>query len=98
MRYARLMSALVAALTAVLLLSCGFSKAVKQAAERTKRQNDLKQIGLAYQSYYDTNNKAPTNADDLLPFMEFSAELNGMLKDGTIVFIYGVTIPDMVKQ
>jgi hypothetical protein len=81
MRYARLMSALVAALTAVLLLSCGFSKAVKQAAERTKRQNDLKQIGLAYQSYYDTNNKAPTNADDLLPFMEFSAELNGMLKD-----------------
>jgi hypothetical protein len=98
MRYARLTTALVAALTAVLLLSCGFSKAVRQAAAQQKRQNDLMQIGLAYHNYVDTNNKAPTKADDLIPLLFGAAEPAAMLQDGSVTFIYGVTIKDMEKQ
>jgi hypothetical protein len=98
MRFARAMTTLVVALTGVLLLSCGFSKAVRQAAEQQRRQNDLMQIGLAYHNYVDTNSKAPTKADDLTPFLFGSAEPVAMLTDGRVVFIYGVTIKDMEKQ
>jgi hypothetical protein len=50
------------ALFVVLTSGCG---KVKNAADRSKKQNDLKHIGLLYQNYQDTNNKPPANADDL---------------------------------
>ncbi len=98
MRSTRVMTALAGALLAVLLLSCGFRNAVNQAAQQSRRQNDLKQIGLAYHNYVDTNNKAPTKADDLIPGLFGSPGPIGMLQDGSVVFLYGVSIQDMTVQ
>jgi prepilin-type processing-associated H-X9-DG protein len=54
---------------------------VRQAANRAKSSNNLKQIGLACHNYHDTNNALPSGDDDnhfsasayLLPYIEQAA-------------------------
>jgi len=60
-----------------------------------RRQNDLKQIGLAYHNYFSANNRAPSKVEDLAPFYESSVELTRSLKSGDIVFFYGVGLREM---
>jgi hypothetical protein len=65
------------------------------AAERQKRTNDLKQIGLAYHNYFDSLKKAPAKAADLGPFVENDKRLLGLLDNKDIVFQFGVTPLEM---
>ncbi len=80
-----------AALAAVLLLAGG-----ARAADAVTT-NQLKQIGLAYHNYHDANNKGPAKADDLGPYVENDKALLGHLKEGRVVFFYGVKITDMTE-
>ena len=63
--------------------------------DRTRIQNDLKQIGLAYHNFFDTNRKGPAKAEDLGPFLENDARLLGLLKTETIVFYWNVGLLQM---
>jgi hypothetical protein len=65
------------------------------AADKIKRQNDLKQIGIAYHAYNDANAKGPAKAADLAPFFENDKRLLGLLENKDIVFIFGVGLRDM---
>ncbi len=94
----RVFTTLATVLTAVLLLSCGVNNAIKQAAERTRRSNDLKQIGLAFLNYNDMNDKGPAKVEDLIPLLVGATGPIQDLQNGTIVFIYGVSVKDMTKQ
>jgi hypothetical protein len=67
------------------------------AADRARKENDLKQIGLAYHSYFSTTGKAPAKVEDLEPYYEKNAKITAALKDGTYVFYYNVKLTDMVN-
>lgn len=56
----------------------------------------LMQIGIAYHGYVDAFRKAPSNAEDLRPFLEGGTNPTfTALTNGTIVFIYGVRLTEM---
>jgi hypothetical protein len=59
-------------------------------------QNDLRQIGLAYHNYFDAMRKAPSRAEDLMPFLEKDARLLNLLKKD-IIFFYNVAPTAMVN-
>jgi len=90
----RVTLSVVAALVAALSLA-GPARAQLTAAERAKRINDLKQIGLAYHNFNDANRKGPEKAADLGPFVENDKRLLGLLENKDIVFQYGVALKDM---
>jgi hypothetical protein len=71
--------------------------AAGDAADRTKKTNDLKQIGLAYHNCVGANNKPPARVEDLEPFYEKDAKITAALKDGTYVFFYNVKPTDMTQ-
>ena len=64
---------------------------------RVKTTNELKAIGLAYHNFNDSNNKGPTRAEDLEPFLKDWPEAYQHVKDGTYVFIWNVSVVDMAK-
>lgn len=66
------------------------------AAAKQKRMNDLKQIGLAYHNFCDSNfGKAPTAPQDLINVDPTAAPAIALLQNGEVVFIWGVKIQDM---
>ncbi len=88
------MRALVSILTvfgAVLLLS-------GTAQAQTRTANDLKQIGLAFHNHCDAIAKAPTKGADLAPYLENNKRILDLLASGEIVFLYGVSVQDLVKS
>jgi hypothetical protein len=70
---------------------------IPRAMDVQEVKNAMKQIGLAYHNCVTTNNKAPTKMQDLMPFLERNAMIEKMLTDGSVVFIYGVRIQDMIE-
>lgn len=70
---------------------------VQKAAEKVKRSNDLKQIGLAYHEYNSRFQKAPEKAEDLQPLLTQDPQVFDLLKNGSVVFIYGVSLKDLNK-
>jgi hypothetical protein len=91
-------AASVAALVLALLASgCG---RVRQAADRAKKSNDLKQLGLMYHSYLDANHKGPASADELMTMASDpgAKAVVQMVKDGKYVLIWGTTIAEMQKN
>ena len=70
---------------------------VADAADRQKKLNDLKQIGLAYHNCISTTNKPPAKVEDLEPYYERDARITAALKDGTYVFFWNVKLTDMVN-
>jgi hypothetical protein len=69
----------------------GAVMAVRGAVDRTKAENDLKQIGLFYQQYADTNGKPPANQQDFLGYIQREArELAQHLQDGWYVVYWKV--------
>jgi hypothetical protein len=63
-------------------------------ADRVKRSNDLKEIGLKYHEFCKIKGKAPEKAEDLI-FGEIDANAASQLKSGDIVFIYGVSSTEL---
>jgi hypothetical protein len=90
----RVTFSLVAAFLASLALT-GSARAQLTAAERAKRTNDLKQIGIAYHNYFDSFKKGPAKAADLFDFLEKDKRILGLLENKDIVFQYGVGVTDM---
>jgi hypothetical protein len=78
------------------MLACGN---IRQAAERQKTSNDLKQIGLAYHNYNDANKgKGPSAPNDLLPYLEGNQALvDQTAPGGKYVVIWGVSIAELSK-
>jgi hypothetical protein len=76
---------------ALMSLACG---SVRQAAQRQKNANDLKQIALAYFNYCDANKKGPAKAEDLLLYVENDTLLVQKMKSD-YTFIWGVNVNDM---
>jgi hypothetical protein len=83
-------------LAGLLVLVFGASVAHGQVFDKSKIANSLKQIGLAYHNYLDSNNgKAPAKAEDLAPYFENDKKLLDALKSEDLVFFYGVRLVDM---
>ncbi len=97
MKHPRLfvVSVALTAVFAVLSLACG---SVRQAAERQKKSNDLKQIALAYINFCEANSKGPGPAkpEDLAPYVENDPVLLQKMKSDYTI-IWGANLSD-IKQ
>ena len=60
------------------------------AVDRQAAIRDLKQLGLAYHNYHDTNGKGPAKPADLLPFADNNAKLIGNVESGYYVLFLNV--------
>src|SRR5579862_4030606 len=75
-------AAILGAASLVPLLACaGPVGAIRQAAQRAKEQNDLKQIGIEYLDYEATNGKSPATLDEFLTFFDKSLGPNPISTD-----------------
>jgi hypothetical protein len=88
----RVPALLLLSATVFLLVGCGF----RSAAQRMKRSNQLKLIGLAYHDYYDSFAKGPSGPEDLKNYMEGGNDAHQALVNGDFVVIWNVRIPEMV--
>jgi hypothetical protein len=74
---------------------CG---SLKQAAERQKATNELKQVGLAWHNYYDANARCPAKPEDLFPFLDGpTSAASQALKSGRFVLVWDVNLPELRK-
>jgi predicted small lipoprotein YifL/predicted RecA/RadA family phage recombinase len=71
------------------------SSTLRRPIDRTVASRDLKQIGLAYQNYLDTNGQAPQQAQDLLVYLENNQKLVDAIKDGTYVVYWNVRLHNL---
>jgi len=91
-------SSFLVLLLAIVMLACGGSGTMpnlKRVSERPKVQNQLQQIGIAYRNCAIT--APPRKIEELMPFLENDAKTEKLLRDGTIVVIWGVVI-DLVAN
>jgi hypothetical protein len=66
--------------------------------DRARLPNLLKQLGLAYHLYWDSNGgKGPRSQKDLEPFYENNQTINKLLSEGNIVILYGATLTSMTQ-
>jgi hypothetical protein len=66
--------------------------------DRARLPNLLKQVGLAYHSYWDSNGgKGPRSQKDLEPFYENNQTINKLLSEGNIIVLYGATLTSMTQ-
>jgi hypothetical protein len=71
---------------------------IARTYDRAKLPSLLKQIGLAYHSYWSTSGgKGPSSQKDLAPYYENNAAINKYLNDGVIVVYYGATLTGMTQ-
>jgi len=88
----RVMSVALVTVVAVILLGCG---GVQQAAQRQKRANDLKQIGLAYHNHLDAEGKAPGQVKDLQKYLQDAPAVYQSLEKGDYVVQWGASLKNM---
>lgn len=62
----------------------GAIQAVRGAAKRAATQNDLRQIQLVMEDLFNTNGKMPSSQETLAGLQRTSANLAGLISDGTI--------------
>jgi hypothetical protein len=82
------------------ILACGATAKVREASERMKRSNDLKQIGLTYINFFDNKKKPPANLNELITWAgqnqpEAVAVLQQAGPGGAYVILWNV---DPIKQ
>jgi hypothetical protein len=69
---------------------------VQQAAQKQRERNDLKQLGLTYHNYYETNHKGPATLDDFIKFAQQAdpgaTPVIANLQSGMYVIYLGVDI------
>jgi hypothetical protein len=81
-------------IAALLVLACGFAEA--QIGADKAVASELRQLGLAYHNYCDSNGgKAPTKPEDLGPYLDNNKKLVDTMTTGKYVFLFGVRILDM---
>jgi hypothetical protein len=83
---------LLSSAAAVVLVTAAGCPPFRNAADRQRRDNELKAIGLAYHSLNDAKGTPPKGPDDLAPFLADFPDALQALKSGEIVFLYGVPI------
>ena len=84
--------------TLVLAAAAAGCGGMRQAAERARAVNDLKQLGLLYQQYNDMNRKGPDRVEDLEPLADpQSRPVLQAVKAGKYVLIWGVKAGDLGK-
>ncbi len=90
----RVLNAVGVGMLALLAAGCG----VREAAQRQKAENDLKQIGLMYHNYADKHLKGPAKVEDLREFSADYAQAYEALKAGQYTLVLnGTTIPLMLQ-
>jgi hypothetical protein len=89
---------LVAIALAAMLACAGPMQKVRQAAQRAKEQNDLKQIAIEYLNYESTNGKSPATLDEFLTFFDKSVGPNPIsadLKSGKYIIYLDVKLKNL---
>ena len=87
----RLLSAILISAVALVALACGNPMGkVRDAAERSKQQNDMKQLGLAIHNFQDQNGRTPKNFDELdKAGILDNPEIGPQIRNGQITVIWG---------
>jgi hypothetical protein len=93
----RLQVVVLVGVVLVLLLACG---SVRNAADRAKRSNRLKAVGLAYINYCDDNRgEGPAGPADLQKYVSEFPEVSQALQNGDIVVYWNIRVPaDLLQQ
>src|SRR5262245_59180140 len=84
--------------TACSLLASAGCPPMYNAAERQRRSNMLRAIGLAYHSLNDETGKAPAGPDELAPYLNDFPQALQYLKSGEVVFLYSVPIKNLMAN
>jgi hypothetical protein len=89
----------LAVLAVVLAVPTSGCWKIQQAAERARRNNDLKQLVILYHNYHDAKDHGPANADEFMAVAADSQEqaLIQAAKDGQYVVIWGVSLGEVAK-
>ncbi len=85
----RLTVVLILAVVAV-VFGCG---GVRQAAQKAKRDNQLKAVALAYHNCNDATGKGPANAAQLGKYLADFPEALQAVQNGDIVVYWGAKVP-----
>jgi hypothetical protein len=87
----RSLSAILLSAFALLALACGNPVGkVREAADRAKQQNELKELGLAIHNYYDMNNKTPQSFADLdKANLTMSPDAASAVRSGQVTVVWG---------
>lgn len=87
-----MMKVLSAVAVALAVSGCGKDGGMPGAGggSEQKSRNDLLQLGLAYISYVDANQKGPSKPADLLQFVENNQALIAAVENGTYVLAMNV--------
>jgi len=100
MRTRRIFNAGLFAAMVAMAIACGnpFAK-VREAADRTKYSNDLKQIAVAMHNYHSANNRMPKDANTLIvasPDLAGSTAASRLMS-GEIVMVWGFKLVDQTN-
>ena len=79
----------------ILAVTAPAARAQLQFQQDRALANDMKQIGLAWHNFHDTNNRGPKDADELAPYFDNSKKLLDSLKTKRIDFAFGVSIREL---
>jgi hypothetical protein len=66
----RIFGAVCATAVVACLLACGATAKVREASARVQRSNDMKQLGIAYHQYHDTNQGGPPDQQTFLQWAQ----------------------------
>jgi len=66
--------------------------------DRAIRMNHLKQIGLAYHTYYQDALKGPSKPDDLANHLENDQNILNLMRSGEVVVIWNISFPEVSRM
>ena len=63
---------------------------IKRKVETVELRNAMKQIGLAYTTFYEERRRAPNDLKELAPYYENNAKLSGYVTEGDLVVAFKI--------